>query len=192
MNLFNRVVVSLLALLLLVASGLVLLVVLGLVRPEQLPLGPWIQDGLAVLARRERPEWGWAIGISLALLPLTLLLLLLELRLRREAAPLTIKQNGAGRITVAREGVRELVTREASRVTGVMEASSRLEEGADGLRILCRVSVDPTASVPQLSQEVQERVKAAIEHHLGRPVTQVTVHTQLAPLAGRRSAPRVR
>jgi hypothetical protein len=146
MNLFNRAVVSLLTLLLLVASGLVLLVALGLVGPEQLALGGWVRDGLTVLARRERPEWSWAIGICLALLPLTLLLLLLELRPRREAAPLTIKQNGVGRITVAREGVQELVTREASRVTGVMEASSRLEEGTDGLRILCRVSVDPSTT----------------------------------------------
>ena len=192
MNLVNRVVVTLLALVLLVAAGLVLLVALGLVRPEQLPLGPWIQDGLAVLARRERPEWQWAIGIGLGLLALSLLLLLLELRPRREAAPLTIKQNGAGRVTVARDGVRELVTREASRVTGVMEARSHVEERANGLHILCHLSVDPTASVPQLSQEVQERIKAAIEHHLGRHVTKVSVQTQLAPLAGRRSVPRVR
>ncbi len=192
MNLFNRAVVSLLALVLLVASAVVLLVALGVVRPEQLPLGPWIQDGLAVLARRERPEWQWAIGIGLGLLTLSLLVLFLELRPRREAAPLTIKQNGAGRVTVARDGVRELATREASRVTGVMEARSHVEERADGLEILCQLSVDPTASVPQLSQEVQERTKAAIEHHLGRRVTKVSVRTQLAPLAGRRSVPRVR
>ena len=48
---------------------------------------------------------------------LGLLLLVLELRPGpREAPRITLKQDGLGRVTVARDGVRELVDREAARV----------------------------------------------------------------------------
>jgi uncharacterized alkaline shock family protein YloU len=86
--------------------------------------------------------------------------------------------------------VRELVDREAGRVVGVMEVRSRVEEDPAGLRILCRVSVDPTLSVPEMTQELQERVKAVVEHHLGRPVAEVSVDAQAAPLVSNRRAGR--
>jgi uncharacterized alkaline shock family protein YloU len=104
-----------------------------------------------------------------------------------------LKQDGLGRVTVTRDGVRELVSREAGRVAGVMEVRPQVEENRNGMRILCRTSVDPAASVPELTRELQERVKAAVEHHLGRRVTEVRVDAQLEPLGGPgRRARRVR
>jgi len=104
-----------------------------------------------------------------------------------------LKQDGLGRVTVARDGVRELVDREAGRVAGVMEVRSHIEQDHAGLRILCRLSVDPTRSVPDMTQELQERLKGVVEHHLGRPVAEVRVDAQVAPLASdRRAGRRVR
>ena len=125
---------------------------------------------------------------------LGLLLLLLELRPpAREEPQVLLKQDGLGRVTVTRDGVRELVSREAGRVAGVMEVRPQVEENSKGMRILCRTSVDPAASVPELTRELQERVKAAVEHHLGRRVTEVRVDAQLEPLGGPgRRARRVR
>ena len=83
--------------------------------------------------------------------------------------------------------------REAGRVAGVMEVRSHIEEDPAGLRILCRLSVDPTGSVPEMTRELQERLKAVVEHHLGRPVTEVSVDAQVAPLVSdRRAGRRVR
>jgi uncharacterized alkaline shock family protein YloU len=191
MNLLNRAIVTLLAVFVLVAAGLVLLVIVGLVRPDQLALGSWLRDGLALLTQRERPEREWALALSLTLLPLSLLILLLELRpRRRKEAAVLLKQDESGRVTVAREGVQELATREATRVEGVLAARSQVTDGQGGLRVLCRVSIDPTANVPRLCEEIQERVKTAVEHHLGRPVAEVSV--QVAPATEARSVPRVR
>ncbi len=194
MNVFNRLLIILLDLLLLMAAGAVLLTTLGLIRPEQLAPTPWFVDRLAPFTQLDPTSWSWAVGVSSVLLLVGLLLLVLELRPAPRAAPrITLKQDGLGRVTVARAGVRDLVDREASRVAGVMEVRSHVEEDRAGLRILCRLSVDPTGSMPEMTQELQERLKAVVEHHLGRPVAEVSVDAQVAPLVSdRRAGRRVR
>lgn len=192
MNVFNRLLIILLDLLLLIALGAVLLVVLGLIRPEQIAPTPWFVDRLVPFTQLDPTSRSWAVGVSIVVFLVGLLLLFVELRPGpREVARITLKQDGLGRVTVARAGVRDLVDREAGRVAGVMEVRSRVEEDPAGLRILCRISVDPTGSVPEMSQELQERLKAVVEHHLGRLVADVSVDAQVAPLvsdprAGRR------
>jgi hypothetical protein len=193
-NVFNRLLIILLALLLLIAAGAVLMVVLGLIRPEQIAPTPWFADRLVPFTQLDPTSRSWAVGIGILVFLVGLLLLFLELRPGpREAPGITLKQDGLGRVTVARAGVRELVDREAGRVAGVMEVRSRVEEDPAGLRILCRISVDPTGSVPEMTQELQERLKAAVEHHLGRHVADVSVDAQVAPLVSdRRAGRRVR
>jgi hypothetical protein len=190
-SVFNRLLIILLDLLLLVAAGAVLLTTLGVTQPEQLAPTPWFVDRLAPLTQLDPTSWSWAVGVSIGLLLVGLLLLFLELRPGpREAPRITLKQDGLGRVRVARAGVRELVDREAGRVAGVMEVRSHVEEDPTGLRILCRLSVDPTGSVPEVTQELQERLKAVVEHHLGRPVAEVSVDAQVAPLVSDRRAGR--
>ena len=106
---------------------------------------------------------------------------------------MTLKQDGLGLITVTRSGVRKVVDRAAGQVPGVMEVRSRLQEDDRGLHVLCRVAVDPATSIPDLAQELQERVKAAVEHTIGRPVADVRIDAQVEPLtAGGRPTRRVR
>jgi hypothetical protein len=191
-NLFNRLLVVLLALLLLVAAGAVLLTTLGLTRPEQLAPTPWFVDRLVPFTQLDPTTRGWAVGVGIVLLLLGLLLLVVELRPgAREAPRITLKEDGLGRVTVERDGVRQLVDHEAGRVAGVMEVRSHVEEDPAGLRILCRVSVDPTRSVPDVTQELQERLKAVVEHHLGRPVANVSVDARVALVSDRRAGRRV-
>ncbi len=194
MSVLNRLLVILLDLLLLVAAGAVLLTALRVTQPEQLAPTPWFVDRLVPFTQLDPTSWSWAVGVSFVLILVGLLLLVLELRPAPRAVPrITLKQDGLGRVTVARDGVRELVDREASRVAGVMEVRSHIEEDARGLRILCRLSVDPTGSVPEMSLQLQERLKAVVEHHLGRPVAEVSVDAQVAPLVSvRRARRRVR
>jgi len=193
-SVFNRLLIILLDLLLLVVAGAVLLTTLGVTPPEQLAPTPWFVDRLVPFTQLDPTSWSWAVGVSIVLLLVGLLLLFLELRPGPRGAPwITLKQDGLGRVTVARDGVRELVDREAGRVAGVMEVRSHVEEDPTGLRILCRLSVDPTGSVPEMTQELQQRLKAAVEHHLGRRVAEVSVDAQVAPLVSdRRAGRRVR
>ena len=184
MNIFNRILAILLALLLVVGGVLALLSALGL--PDIQAFGtPWIQDGLRRLTQPNLRSL--AVIVSLLALLGGLLLLILELMpSQREPAAMALKQDELGRITVTRQGVQELVNREADRVDGVNQVRSQITEDKNGLRILCRLSVNPTANVPELAEEVRQRVKTAVEHHLGQPVAEVGVQTQLASANGRR------
>jgi hypothetical protein len=194
MNLFNRVLILLLALLVLAGAAVVLLAMLGVARPEHLAPTPWVRDGLQVLVQLDPAGRARTIIASVGTLLLAIVLAFLELRPARRDARLVVKQDALGRVTVAQDVVRELVRREAALTAGIMEVHPRLDVDNRGLgmRIRCRVSVDPTASLPELTEQFQERVKASIEHHLGRPVAEVSVNTQLAPLADRRPRRRLR
>lgn len=190
MNVFNRLLLILLDLCLLVAVVAVLLVTGGLARPEQLAPTPWFADRLVPFTRLDPQPANWAVGITIGLGILGLALLALELRPAPRPAPhLALKEDGLGRVTVARDGVCRLAEREAGLVPGVMEVRAQVEEARDGLRLAARLAVDPASSLPDLTTQVQERVKAAVEHHLGRPVAGVAVDAQVAPLGGGRGVP---
>ena len=194
MNLFNRLLIVLLALVLLVAAAAVLLVTLGLVQPADLAPAPWFADRLAPFAQLDPAPWGWTVGVCAGLLLVGLLLLVAELRPGpREEPRLVLKRDELGTVTVTRRGVRTIVEREAQQVAGVAEAHARLQESDRGLHVFCRVAVDPAADLPALAQEVQGRVRAAVERAVGRPVAKVRVDAQVAPLTGaRRPVRRVR
>jgi uncharacterized alkaline shock family protein YloU len=193
MNVFNRALIVLLCLALLVATGAVLLVTLGLVSPAQLAPVPWFQDRLAPFTELDPTTWAQTVAACAVLLLVGLAVLVLELRPGpRAAAQMTLTQDALGRVTVAREGVVELVRRAAAGVPGVLAADARVDEGPQGLRLRSRVAVVPTANAAELAAEVQERVRAAVEHHLGRPVAEVRVDTRVASAPHARPARRVR
>jgi hypothetical protein len=123
------------------------------------------------------------VGVCLGLIVVALVLLFLELRPEpRPAARITLKEDGNGRVTAPLESVRKLVDWEAGHLAGVTPARSQVTQGADGVQILCRVSVAPASNVPDLTQELQERIKSAVQHDVGVAVTEVSVDAQVAPL----------
>jgi hypothetical protein len=126
------------------------------------------------------------VGILVALLGLALLLA--ELRPNRAESQLLLREDSAGEVTILVDSTRRLVNHVTERIANVKEVQSLVIPTAKGLRVRCRIAVDPAASVPELAREVQSRVGAALEHHLGRPVDEVSVVAQIMPL----SAPRRR
>jgi hypothetical protein len=182
--LFNRLLIILLALVVLVTTIAALLTTLGLIQPVQLALaGSWFIDRLIPFTQLDPMTGTLTVGVCLVLIVLALLLLFLELRPGpREARRITLKDDDLGRVTVALDGLRTLANREATRVDGVLRARTQVEQEPPGLRIACRVSVDPASSVPDLTQTLRERLKAAVEHHVGLKVSHVSVDAQVAPL----------
>lgn len=183
MNIFNRVLV--LAIDLVVMGGACLLVLLSanVIAPEQLAIGSWLQARLLVVDAFAAQHQATTILAGLGVLALGLTLLYYELRPASMSEPqLVLQQDERGRMTVSLAGVRELANRAARQVAGVLEATTIVKAKAKGLRVLSRVSVDPTAKLVDLGEELQARVKATLEEHLGYPVTDVSVKTQLSPL----------
>jgi hypothetical protein len=182
MNTFNRLLIILLALVLLVAASAALLTTLHVTQPAQVAPSPWFADRLGPFTQLDPTSWGWAVGVCIGLIVVALVLLFLELRPEpRPAARITLKADGNGRVTVPLDSVQKLVDWEAGHVAGVMRARSQVTKDANGLQIMCRISVDPASSVPDLSQELQERVKASVQHDVGLTVTEVSVDAQVTP-----------
>jgi hypothetical protein len=52
-------------------------------------------------------------------------------------------------------------------------ARARLEDMPRGLQLSCEVSVDPSCSLSAMTDELHQRLKASVAHHLGLTVSHV-------------------
>lgn len=182
MNVFNRLLIIVLDVIMLIAIILILLVTFGLARPVQLVPSLGLTSFLTPFVGLTGTAFTWTVGISVALFVLGLILLSLEIRVSPNPAPVLLKQDALGKLTVSRDAATQLVNRAASQVSGVMGVRSQVEETAKGFRIHTRISVNPTANVAQVTEEVRETIKSAVERQLGRLAQEVDVRAQLTPL----------
>ena len=111
-----------------------------------------------------------------------LILLIFELNIiGREPAQFVVWEDGLGKVTVARSSVRKLVGYEAAAVPGVIETRQAVDKGRDGLRVHIRALLLPEVDAPEVGHILQEMVQKSIQGHIGLPVTEVQVATQLEP-----------
>lgn len=189
MNVLNRIVASLTLAATAAAAVAILLVLSPLAEPAEFAVGAWLGAGLVQLDTLTAPTRSWVVAGAGGALLLALTLLYLELTtLAKRPARLILRESGLGNVSVHVDGVRALASREATMVEGVREARTQLRHDGDGLRLACHVAVDPSVDLPELSRTVQERVRHAVQHHLGEAVTEVSIEAQAASLSGRRFA----
>jgi len=187
MNLFNRLLIIVVDLILLTAASLTLLLTLGLVQPTQLPF-PDAQRLAAMIESAPSAVIAQATVAAVIVAFFCLVLLYFELRPTGQRRPkkIAIKRDALGLVTVTLQSVEELASHEASRLEGVMEASARALPDREGLKLFCMLSVSPEARVDQLASQAQARIQEAVQRYLGRNVKEVAVHAQIAPLEERR------
>lgn len=186
MSIFNRLLIILLSLALLVAAGAILLVTLGIVEPAQLALTSWIEDRLEPFTTLSERDQIVTSAVCGGLLVIGLLLLLFELKPPGDDGRMTLTRDARGRVTVKRDGIAALADRETLQIPGVMESRARVDEDGKRVRIRERVSVERGAQVAATTEAIRERVKTAVEQHVGKPVADVRVDAQLEPLDRRR------
>lgn len=188
MNILNRVLVIVFVVAVMAGAGAALLVAFEVLDPATVFADPW--DLLLEPFRQvDSGTWGATVGVCLGVLSCGLLVLAIELRAPWGAPRGFLLSRGPlGRVTIARRGVEELVSREARGVNGVLEARAHVKQKRAGYQVVGRVSVSPETNVPELIREVQERVKAVVESHLGSKVSEVLVQTQLSPLSHQKQA----
>jgi hypothetical protein len=187
MNIFNRLVVILIDLVLLAVASLMLLITFGVVTAQQvLPSGTvetvpgqWLASfatmppSAAVIA---------VLGAALVVV-LGLILLVYELRVAPPDTTICIRDDSLGRVTVRTQSVRDLIRHTTAQLPDVLQVDPQIDIGQQGLTIVCRTSLSPEAHIPQVSAELQSRIKQTVEQHLGMKVANVTIQAQLEPLA---------
>ncbi|SRR6266496_4426959 len=182
MNVFNRMIMILLSVAAIAFSSIVFLLVGGVVRPSQVSPGGFLLGLWGLFAQLNSTNATIAAVVFALVVIAAVILLIFELNIiGREPAQFVVRQDGLGKVTVARSSVRRLVGYEAAAVPGVIETRQAVDEGRNGLRVHLRVLLFPEVDAPEVGHTLQERVQKAIQGHIGLPVAEVQVATQLEP-----------
>ncbi|HNP29264.1 MAG TPA: alkaline shock response membrane anchor protein AmaP [Nitrospirales bacterium] len=182
MNIFNRFLVILGILLIGSGCSAILMITFGMLDPEQMMPSPWHQI-FTPLTQLEGTNWWSVVGVCLGLLCLGLCLLIVEfIPHSSKNSAVTVKKDDLGHITASLTSIQDLVNREAGKIEGILESSTKVKEGSDGIHLHCRLIVTPQASANVLGPQVQDRAKEVVERYLGKNVVEIHIQTQMAPL----------
>ncbi len=180
MQIFNRIFVILAAVCASAGAALVLMVTAGAAQPEQIAPWGWAQQQLSQLRSLEPRTLRLTAGIGAAVMLAGLILLVWEVMPGDERRTVTIQEDASGRVTVTQAGVRDLVAYEARSVPGVMEVRPSIRQDHLGLRVRCRVLVQPRSSLADVGRELSSRIRALLERSLRLPVTELRVDARMA------------
>lgn len=193
MDVVNRIVMLLLSIAALAFGVIGLLLLGGVITPAQVSPGGVLRDQWAFFPRLRVADATTAAIVCGVLAVVGLLFLILEvLPGKREPDRYMVKRDNLGQVTVTRKSINDLVQYEAAEVDGVREVRPEVTNTPRGLRVLARASLFPEVDAAVVGQALQERVQQAIQRHVGLPVAEVQVATQLESLDGRRPRRRVR
>ena len=182
MNVFNRIIVILLSLVAIAFSIIVFLLVGGVVRPTQVSPGGLLLGLWSFFAQLNPTSATIAVIVCALVVIVAVIVFILELNiLGREPAQFVVREESLGKVTVARSSVRRLVGYESMTIPGVVETRQTVDKGRDGLRVQVRALLLPEVDAPAVGQTLQEKVQQSIQGHIGLPVTEVQVATQLEP-----------
>lgn len=191
MNIVNRIIMTIWALMLLIFGTITFLLLTGVMVPANQTLRNILRlyatlQALALM-RGTQNNTAVIIAVVLALIGLAFLILELWGPVRRlfhggQAKRYVVRQDAVGQVTVDRTMVRDWVQHEAQSVPGVQHAEAEVKDGQDGLHIFVRTAIAWDADAPAVGAEVQQGIKDSAQTHIGLPVAEVHVATQSAPL----------
>ena len=176
------VIMILLSLVAIAFSIIVFLLVGGVVRPTQVSPGGLLLGLWSFFAQLNPTNATIAVIVCALVVIVAVIVFILELNiLGREPAQFVVREESLGKVTVARSSVRRLVGYESMTIPGVVETRQTVDKGRDGLRVQVRALLLPEVDAPAVGQTLQEKVQQSIQGHIGLPVTEVQVATQLEP-----------
>jgi uncharacterized alkaline shock family protein YloU len=182
-NAFNRILLLVLGALALVAGVIALLLVTQVIHPADVSPGGFFQGFWQRIANLSGGSAITAVIISILVALAGLALIVVELLPPpREAPVYVVRKDGLGTVTVARKSVRQVAQYEAAQIAGVREVRSEVRNGADGIHIIAHASLAPDTVAPAVGEQLQVNIKEAVQRHLGLPVAEVQVHTQVEAL----------
>jgi hypothetical protein len=186
-NVFNRILLIVLGALALVVGVMALLLVMQAVRPTDVSPGGVLFD-----------QWRWVaslfggaattaaiIGTLLALAGLAIIVLEL-IPGRSEVPSYVVRKDGLGTVTVARKSVSQVVQYEAGQIDGIREVRPEVRNSSDGLHVIAHASLAPDTAAATVGEQLQATIKESVQRHIGLPVAEVQVHTQVEPFDPRR------
>ena len=186
LSVVNFVAVVVIALAVLAGALLTVAVAVGISPPNVLPYD-WFESSLQAVADA---SGGQAAAIVTAAAAVGLAMgtvLFFEVRGGRARAFL-IAASEAGSTTIEEASVRILAERTGVSLHGVHDVRCRVSENAGHLVLACHVSISVGGNAVEIGNELQARVKEAIEQSTGLGVTRVDIRVRYRPRESRRLA----
>jgi len=163
MGVFDRVVLTILALINAVLSALLLAVLLGWTAPSDY-LQAYLQD----------PRGQWLLG-SFAAIILAVSTRFLYYGMRRPGRRSLFHESPLGGTTISQGAVESLVAKVVRQVRGAREIRPRVDLVDGNVHVFIRAVVGADVNVPEWSEEVQRTVRNQVRTITGADVTRVRV-----------------
>ncbi|WP_027417571.1 alkaline shock response membrane anchor protein AmaP [Aneurinibacillus terranovensis] len=184
MNLFDRFVLTLYSLALVVISLFVMAMSLNLISYQ------WIVNGIEDVYSSTQTSLIYFVAAVIFLI-ISVKFLLTSLRgsgQRRDAASHTVrKPTELGDVRITLETLESLALHAARRVRGVRDLKVKIRPEESGTFVHVRTLVDGETPIPDLIAQVQQKIKEHVESIAGITITEVTVTvTDVASGAGGR------
>ncbi len=119
-----------------------------------------------------RPEVFWPLMVALILAGCRLFWVSL---VKPKGRHVVLVEGALGQIRVSLRAVEDMVDKEVARMDGIKEVKSRMVAVSQGVGIQLRASVTPDVNVPDISAEIQNRVKEKVFEVTGLNVSTIKV-----------------
>ena len=123
----------------------------------------------------ERPELFWPI-VSALILAGGRLFWVSVAGSGKRPKHVVLAERDAGQVTMSVSAVENLVEKLASQVDGVREVKPHLFRRQQGVGVRLKVAVSPDISIPEVSREIQNRVKEKVFEVTGLDIGLVSVY----------------
>ena len=155
MGILDRIILTIYTFLLTFLSLGVILVALRLVSTD------WVRTSIDSIAGR------WEAGlVGAVFLLVSVRLLLAGVRSRRGGKSITHHTN-LGDVHVSLDAVENLVEKTARHTRGVRGVKVSVQYSPAGVAVLLRIVVSPDSNIPQITDEIQQRVSESIKNTVG-------------------------
>lgn len=112
--------------------------------------------------------------IALVFFALSLMFLFSGIRSNKDKKAVS-KHTNIGEIKISLNSIENIAFNASKKAGGVKESKTAVKKDEDGVAIEVRIVVMPDLSIPTISEEIQSRVKKAVEDAAGIAVKQVKV-----------------
>lgn len=124
------------------------------------------------------PDNRWGVALVSAFLVLMAVWILCTVIQRPREHEVIIQESLLGKIKIAVPALESLIRRAARQVRDIREVSPVLRYDREGLVVVLQMNINPDANLPEVSQDVQDKVQQYLEKKAGLQVHQVQVLIQ--------------
>ncbi|MCR4419677.1 MAG: alkaline shock response membrane anchor protein AmaP [Clostridia bacterium] len=117
----------------------------------------------------------WIVGVLALAVALVGLRALIGMLGTREPEQTLVQSTPAGEVYISLSALEHMVARTGRQVRGIREVRPRVRVTPTGVAVRVEAMVNPDVSVPQVTAELQEKVRRQIEELVGVQVLEVKV-----------------